>query len=313
MDVFEGTLTLDDGEEVPIELLVDDETLELRTAGHLVGAWPVKYCRVSRSGRGAVLLSIDGEKAVFQPRDLARFGTVAAQRFRASSLADRISVVRDIPSSDGVEPSGGQSESMLRRLELPWLRRWLVPALATFVLLVGAMLAWSWLERAQIPGFVGTTVSIPVAATPAPPLFDQTTEEFSTEWNLAATAFGVPLQIRDPLVPGRFESQLSSHVTLQGRTAEDDTISSVILVIDPTGDAAEDEVALSALGVAIRVANPELDRDGRAAVLERMGLSVDDPDLKDADGAVEVGRTSYSLSYIDEFGSLLFAINEMGD
>jgi hypothetical protein len=97
---------------------------------------------------------------------------------------------------------------------------------------------------------------------------------------------------------------------MQGRTAGDGTIESIVLVIDPTGDREDDQVALSALGVAIAVANPALEREERAEVLAVMGLSIGDPDLTALEGEVEVDGVSYTLSYVPTFESLLFAIND---
>ncbi len=306
---FAGTLTLDDGERVPVDLDLDEDSLTLRTGGRLIGTWPVKYCRVSKSGRGAIILSIDGEKVVFEPDDLPVFATIAAQRFRASSLADRIGVVRDLPSLDGSSSrsaEGGDDGSAWS-----WaLPRWLLPA-GTIVAFAGVMtLMVNWLTTDHPPEFAGTTITVPSTIAPPPPFFDQTLDEFTTEWNLTASAFGVPIQIRGVLVPGTFESQLTPYLTMQGRTDPDGTIGSVVLVIDPRGDPADDELALSALGVAIAVANPELTREERAELLARMGLAVRAPDLTGLDGEATAGRSAYSLVYIPEFEALLFTINE---
>jgi hypothetical protein len=310
VDRFAGTLTLDDGERVPVDLDLDDDTLTLRTGGRLIGTWPVKYCRVARSGRGAVLLSIDGEKVVFEPEDMPVFATMAAQRFRASSLADRIGVVRDLPSVDGAGswtgPDGGEAST--RR---PWsVPGWLMPA-TTLVAVAGALaLLANWISTDDPPDFAGTTITVPSTLAPPPAFFDQTVDEFTTEWNLTASAFGVPVQIRGVLIPGRFESQLTPYLTMQGRTGPDGTIQSLVLVIDPRGSTADDEIGLSALGVAIAVANPELGRSERAALLADMGLVVRTPNLADLDGEATVGRSSYALSYIPEFAALLFTVNE---
>ncbi|MFP5332246.1 MAG: hypothetical protein ACLGHX_07815 [Acidimicrobiia bacterium] len=304
MDIFSGTLILDDGARVPVELGVDDENLTLRTGGRQIGTWPIKYCRVSPSGRGAVLLSLDGEKAGFEPKDVARFSAVAAQRFRASSLADRINVIRNLPAagSEASEPGG--------RREGTWFvrnRRWVGLALGVFGLFAVSVVALAVLsgDDQQAPAF---TVPESVDALPAPPLFDQTTEEFTREWNLTATAFDVPVQIRGTMQPGVFESVLARHLTLQGRTDSDGTIRSLVLVIDPEGDADSDQLALGAIGVAIAVANPELDRDGRAAVLADMGLDVRNPQLDGLDGETIVGDVRYSITFYTEFSALLFTV-----
>ena len=310
METFIGTITLDDGEQVPVELGLDEGFLSLRTEGNLIGVWPVKYCRVSRSARGAFMLSLDGEKVVFEPQDLSGFATVAAHQFRSSTLADRISVVRDIEilegSNSSVSPRSTESD---RHRSVRRLLRWAMGIVAVTLALVTVGFVVDWLGDEEPLQFGAQTFPVPATIVSPPPLFQQTVDEFATEWNLAAAAFGVPVQIRGVLVPGLFESQLTPYLTLQGRTGPDGTIASIILVIDPSGDPDDDRNALASLGVAIAVANPELTREQRGEVLAAMGLSVRSPDLVDLDGSFDVGDTAYSISYVAAFNALLFVIN----
>lgn len=307
VDNFSGTLTLDDGARVPVDLGLDGENLTLWTDGREIGSWPLKYCRVSPGGRGAMMLSLDGEKAVFEPEDFPRFSTVAAQRFRASSLADRINVIRDVPSAERDVPSDvGRHQSVEpgRRL-VPRLGLIVIAGVALGLFGAAAIAVWVSDDSSE---FAGTTITIPTTVAPPPPFFDQTLAEFATEWNLTAAAFGVPVQIRGVLVPGQFESQLTRSLTLQGRTDSDGTIASLVLVIDPSGDTEEDEIALSALGVAIAVANPQLESDERGDVLAALGLSVRNPNLEGLEGEVDVGGSTYSMTYVSSFNALLFTI-----
>ena len=307
VDIFTGTLTLDDGARVPIDLGLDEENLTLRTEGRVVGIWPLRYCRVSRSGSGAVILSLDGEKAVFEPDDATRFSTAAAQRFRASPLADRIGVIRGI--AEDAERTGREASGSDSAVRLLSPRQWAIAAaVATAVVLVGVIAAF-WPESGGEADLAGTTITVPVTLSTPAAFFDLTLDEFTTEWNLAATAFDVPVQIRGTLMAGQFESRLTEHLTMQGRTDADGTIGSLVLVIDPSGDTEDDERALSALGVAIAVANPELGREERGDVLEAMGLSVREPDLAGLDGEVQVGENLYTLAYFAEFNSLLFSVS----
>lgn len=304
MDLFSGTLILDDGARVPVEIGLDDENLTIRTEGRQIGTWPIKYCRVSPSSRGAVLLSLDGEKAAFEPADVASFSTAAAQRFRASSLSDRINVIRNLPPASGelgdVRPRG-------EKFTLSVSRRWIGLSLGVLGLFVLAVVVIAVVSSDGAPTS-RTTLPGHIATESAPFLFDQTVERFTEEWNLTATTFDVPVQIRGTLEPGLFESVLSRSLTLQGRTDAERKVQSLVLVIDPEADTEDDQLALSALGVAIAVANPELDREGRAAVLAEMGLDVRNPDLAAVDGETEVGRVRYSLTYYPEFTSLLFTV-----
>lgn len=315
-------MTLDDGEQVPVELVLEPETLTLMTGGSLIGAWPVKYCRISRSGRGAFLLSIDGEKVVFEPSDWIAFASVAAQRFRASTLADRIGVVRDIPNADA--PAGSRSrrraegrhqDSGERRgfmemvREIDWaLPGWLIPTLTAVavVLVVGTLISRS---GGSTESTVTSTLDLPSTLAPPPPLFEQSLAEFTSEWNVAATTFGVDARIRGVLTEGQFESQITPRVTLQGRTDGDGTVGSLVLVIDPNGSDDETQLAIRTLNLAIRMASPDLDAGGRAGVLADLGLDPSTPDFGSLDGVVDVGSVEYTLAFIREFGSVLFTAN----
>lgn len=304
MDLFSGTLILDDGARVPVEIGLDDENLTVRTEGRQIGTWPIKYCRVSPSSRGAVLLSLDGEKAAFEPADVASFSTAAAQRFRASSLSDRINVIRNLPP---VGTDAGDVRQRGERSSWSFSRRWIGMAMGVVGLFVLAVVVIA-VVSADEPSTPGTTLPRQIATESAPFLFEQTVERFTDEWNLTATTFDVPVQIRGTLESGVFESVLSRSLTLQGRTDAEGRVQSLVLVIDPQGDTGDDQLALSALGVAIAVANPELDRDGRASVLEEMGLDVRNPDLTNVSGETDVGEVRYTLTYYPEFTALLFTV-----
>lgn len=305
MEIFSGTLILDDGARVPVELGFDDENLTVRTEGHQIGTWPIKYCRVSPSSRGAVLLSLDGEKAAFEPKDVASFSTAAAQRFRASSLSDRVNVIRNLP------PTGSDAGDVRARGDRSWIsfsRRWIGLALGVVGLFVFAVVVIAVMSADDGPTPDTTGLPGQISAEAAPFLFDQTVERFAQEWNLTATTFGVPVQIRGTLEPGVFESVLSRSLTLQGRTGADGTVQSLVLVIDPQGETSDDQLALSALGVAIALASPDLDREGRAAVLSDLGLDVRSPDLAGVNGETEVGAVRYMLTYYPAFKALLFTV-----
>lgn len=312
-------MTLDDGEQVPVELALDEESLTLRTGGNLIGAWPVKYCRVSRSGRGAFLLSIDGEKVVFEPQALEEFAKTAAHRFRASTLADRIAVVRDLPTIESNQSRRARSPESEDRKDRPTVAgflsglgipQWVIPAVTAVAVV---LVVWSLISQdseGDLPEFLGTSITVPSTAVPAPFIFDMDVEDFTSEWNLAASTFGVPLQIRGVLTPGQFESQIAPSVSLQGRTDADGTIASVVVVIDPNGETDDDQLALRTLNLIAAVASPQLDASGRAGLIEDLGLDVRNPQLAGLDGVEQVDGVEYSLSYIDEFQSLLFTVNE---
>lgn len=314
-ELYAGTLTFEDGGTVPIDLEFDRETLGLSTEGNRVGAWPIKYCRVSRTGTGSFLLSIDGEKVVFAPDEADAFSLAAAQHFHASSLADRIDVIRgtggrhqaDLHTAVRRAPDGEETERP--RIAIDWRLMATLVTVAVVAIAVGLItLARTGDDSTGVePGASPVTTTTVEPALPA--LFEQRPAEFVAAWNAAASELGVEALIREQLNVGTFETDLAPYVSLLGTTDEsDDSIASVVVVVDPSGDTEDDELALAVLGVAITVADPDATGSQRRAVLERLGLDVDRPDLTGLDGEAVYPGVRYTIQYFPEFSSLLFSM-----
>ncbi len=311
---YAGKLTFEDGQSVSIDLAFDRDVLELSAEGNPVGSWPVKYCRVSRTGTGSFLLSIDGEKVVFAPDDVESFALAAAQRFHASSLADRIDVIRE--ASAGVAPvpelirADAPAPEPRLRTPMDWRLLAMVTTIAVIAISAGVLVLNL---GGDSDGGAAPVATSPTPSTTAEPgfsdLFDQRPAEFVAAWNAAASELGVDALIREQLTIGTFETSLARYVSLLGTTDEsDDTIASVVVVIDPAGDTDDDQLALAILGVAITVAEPELTGAERRAVLEQLGLDVDRPDLTGLDGETRHPGVRYTMQYFPEFSSLLFSM-----
>ncbi len=311
---YAGKLTFEDGQSVSIDLEFDREVLGLSTEGKPVGSWPVKYCRVSRTGTGSFLLSIDGEKVVFAPNDVESFALAAAQRFHASSLADRIDVIREAGGAEGPAlelPRADRPVPEPRvRAPMDWRLLGLVATIAIVAISSGLWVLSRLGGDAGDGAVARTSVPTTTSSEPAlPGLFDQRPAEFVVAWNEAASDLGVDALIREALTVGTFETALAPYVSLLGTTDEsDDTIASVVVVIDPSGDSEDDQLALAILGVAITVADPGLTGAERRAVLEQLGLDVDRPDLTGLDGETRYPGVRYTIQYFPEFSSLLFSL-----
>lgn len=310
-----GKLTFEDGESVSIDLDFEGDILNLSTGGKPVGAWPIKYCRISRTGTGSFLLSIDGEKVVFTPIDVESFALAAAQRFHASSLADRIGVVREAvgsepsPTARDVEvvPEAGDSAPTIN-----WRPVVALIAVVLVIGIAGAMaLSGSGSDGLSFAPLSTSPAPVVTTAEPSlPPLFSQQPAQFVAAWNEVAVEFGVDALIVEQLPIGKFETQIAPFVSLSGTTDALDTIDSVVLFVDPTGGTEDDITALATLGVAIAVAEPELGPSGRRAILEQLGLDVNRPELDGLDGEATNQHARYTLQYYPEFNSLLFSIKE---
>lgn len=308
---FTGKMRLPEGDVIPVELILRDGELTLVAEGTTVGAWPTKFCRVARLGASEFQVVIDGEPTAFVPDDPQRFGVAAAQRFQASSLADRINVVRHMSTAD-------QEPAREPEREPPGRGRHRENGLPVRPLLAGglAMLAVAagvWLLSLGGDEEPPVTTLVPATSTSSAPvagatIFDVIPAAFVEDWNTVADEFDVPLLIRGAPASAGFEAEFTEHLGLQVTTDLDGTLSSVVVTADPAGDTESDALVVQAWGVAIAVGNPELDSAERREVLRRLGIDVDRPDLAGLDGEATVGRTRYTLQYLSDFSTVLFTM-----
>lgn len=316
-DRFAGKLTLPEDEVVAVDLEISPDNLTLRTESVLIGTWPLKYCRVSKVTPSVYRLSVDGEIVEFEPEDARAFAVVAAQRFKSSSLADRINVVRSL---DPVEEDSGR-ETPARQVT-PWwpkiidvLRSPLLgAALVVAALLAIGALAWNVVFGGE-DAVVGPAVEVTATSSEDPPVsaFQLEPALFVVEWNRLALEFGAEdLLIRSALPRGSFETSLAPLITLQGTTDDDGRVRSIVLVADPSGDSESDRLAIASWGIAMKAADPSLTGTDRRELLSELGLDVDRPELGGLDGEAVRNGVRYSMQYFAAFSSVLLNISPAG-
>lgn len=316
-DRFAGKLTLPEDEIVAVDLEISPDNLTLRTESVLIGTWPLKYCRVSKVTPSVYRLSVDGEIVEFEPEDARGFAVVAAQRFKSSSLADRINVVRSVDSLE----DGGERESPSRPVMPSWpsiidllKSPLLVGALVVAAMLVVGVLAWNAFFGADDAMDV-PPVEVTATSSEDPPVsaFQLEPALFVVEWNRLALEFGADdLLIRSALPRGSFETSLAPLITLQGTTDDDGQVRSIVLVADPSGDSESDRLAIASWGIAMKAADPSLTGADRRDLLAELGLDVDRPELSGLDGETVRNGVRYSMQYFAAFSSVLLNIAPAG-
>lgn len=300
---FEGTLVLPDGEATQAVVEFGDDLLRIHMGESELGSWPIKYCRVSRTDEERFRLLLDGEEIFFSPDDREHFGVEAARSFKGSSLAERISAIRNVDTdADGSADTTTKRDAMKPAVLVGLL-------LVAAAVIVGAAFLFSGYED----GVTGTTVAqAPTTLAPlAVDIFSNAPPVFASEWNSKAEELGVPVPIRGRLPTGRFEVSLTPRLILQGTTDDGGNLASLVMSADPRGDASEDQLIMAAWGLAIAVSEPELDPKSRRQLLFELGLDLDNPGLEGLDGELERGDLRYVLRYLPEFEAILFVISDL--
>jgi hypothetical protein len=310
-DRFSGKLTLPEQDVVAVDLEISPDALTLRADSVLIGTWPIKYCRVSKLDASTYRISVDGEVVSFEPDDTRQFAIVAAQRFKASSLADRINVVRSVDApvtdEDEEEPVTRSGPS----IDLSVLKSPIVGVLAVVIVLVFAGVRLVDAVFADEP-VQTTAVSLePTSPNAAPPTsaFDLDPSLLVVEWNRVAREFGSQLLIRDALPRGSFDTQIAPLISLQGTTDDEGEVRSLVVVADPSGDTDSDQATIATWGIALTVADPTLSQGDRADILAEMGLDVRFPQLGGLDGETTRNGIRYTMKYFESFSSVLLTIS----
>ena len=311
-DRFPGKLTLPEQDVVAVDLEISPDALTLRADSVLIGTWPIKYCRVSKLDASTYRISVDGEVVSFEPDDTRQFAIVAAQRFKASSLADRINVVRtvDAPADDQDEEEAPAKAGP--PLDLSVLKS---PILGVFAGVVVLLFAGVWLVNAFFSDEPVPTTAVslegtsPSAAVPPTSAFDLDPSLLVVEWNRVAREFGSQLLIRDALPRGSFDTQLAPLISLQGSTDDDGDVRSLVVVADPSGDTDSDQATIATWGIALTVSDPSLTERDRREILDEMGLDVDFPQLGGLDGETTRNGIRYTMKYFQSFSSVLLTIS----
>lgn len=140
--------------------------------------------------------------------------------------------------------------------------------------------------------------------------FFQTDPETLTErWNTLAEV-NAPNMVLFSDLTSPFILLLTPNVTLEG--VLDPVVGNVTMRATPTGTPEGDGAILSALGILIGTADPSLNGADRKALLGRLGLDVDRPQLGGINGTLTHNGLTYRMVYQAEQNTLEFAIAPEG-
>ncbi len=315
---FSGTLTLSEGRRERVSVVFDGDLIELRAGASPVGSWPVDVCRIRRVGPREFRFEIEGEVLGFVPDRPVPFGSAVAKNLKRARIADRIDAVRVVepepepPSPEVVapvsppEPSG--SEDASRGDSVARVAGVLATGIFVIMLAVAATILLRSSDRPGTAAPVPPPVTTTTGAAAEPSVFDLTPPELAARWNETAARLGAPLLVRNRPGAGGFEAVLTPYVTLQVAVGSDGTVDALVVVVDPTGDTRDDELAIAALGLTIATVDPDLDGPERRLLLGRLGLDIDRPDLTYLDGETEEGGVRYTLRFLEDVTSILFTV-----
>ena len=308
IDSFMGKLTLQDGTIVGAVLNVSADTLSVAAEGMTVGTWPLKYCRVARSNESEFVITIDGEPTTFQPVDAYRFAKAAADRFSASSLADRINVIRSMPLEPELDAAPPPSlEELVAPAPKPAPRFPFV--VASLVVAAAALLTLSAINQperdsASVTVFTPTTAAQVSVPSDGPEVFRQSIDAFVEHWNETAVRFEPELVIRD-MTPAT-DHPLTDVVSLRAGVGGAGLLDQVKLSITVGADGVAGDLPMRAIDIAVATVDPTLKPSQRADIIRRLGFESYPTGfgLDQGPSAVVRNEIQYSLNYI-AYGKLI--------
>jgi hypothetical protein len=299
-ETFSGKLTLQDGSIIEVVLTLGTDNLTITADRVLVGAWPLKYCKVARRSRSMFALSIDGEPTVFEPIDEIAFAKAAARRFEGTSLADRIDVMRTLPPV--IEERGEEvaPEPAEAPREPSFTATHRIPiVLASTVVAVGVLVAVAGWRGADLAVAPTTQTTVPASTTastvPLPPAFMLTADGLAMAWDNTAIGSGSDLLIGKVGTSGRFQHEFTEWLRIDVGTSVDDTVSEFTVTAEATHPDYDDRKAVEALDIAIRVARPDATPFQRRELLQQLGFFSAD---SFATGSATADDVSFELTYL---------------
>ena len=156
-----------------------------------------------------------------------------------------------------------------------------------------------------IPPSPTTTVVVTTLPPPPTTLFQTGPAELTDRWNALAEASRPELVLFTDLT-SPFLLSLTPFMTIEGLL--DPAAGSVVIRATPTGTADGDSLILTSLGLLIGISDPSLDGSDRRALLETLGLAIEDPQLGGLDGTVNYNGLFYHLVYWSDQGVIEFRI-----
>jgi hypothetical protein len=284
---FSGQLSLDDDErplEADVEFVGSD--LVVSTLAGQMGRWPLALCRIQPEN-GRFLLTIDNDTAWFVPDDPVRLTRVVSEHWGTSSLATAIKAVRAAAGPLPVQPLRPRDEVLDESDEAPRpsiaraligldpVRKWQFAALGLGLALV---LVVANIIGGQDPPAASAPSATVLTTTPATPFVFQTgLDGVADRWNDAADRLGTEAYLLLVTTTNRLQTRLTGNLVLYG--SEDPATDTVHSLMISSGPAQGEEATaiLAVWGNLIAVVNPELDPEGRRAILERLGVGLNRP------------------------------------
>ena len=284
---FSGQLSLDDDErplEADVQFVGSDLTIS--TVAGLMGRWPLEKCRI-QADNGRFLITIEDDTAWFVPDDPVRFTRLVLEHWGASTLATAmkaaraaagplpIQSVKSLPADEPAYDDDRRPSVVDGFGGLDAKRKWQVAAAAIGLILILLIANAIGGEEAAplVLGTVATTTTIPQT----PLVFQAGLDGVADRWNDAASQLGLEVFLLEVTTANRLQAPLAGNLILYGtENPSTEMVHSLMIAAGP----ATDELATAVLAVwgnLIAVVNPELDPEGRRAVLERLGVELDRP------------------------------------
>lgn len=147
-----------------------------------------------------------------------------------------------------------------------------------------------------------TTVPIPAS------VFEAGPDALIARWDALARPHSTFLVASD-IASGddHFAFNAGPFVRIEG-TAKGGTVDRITFLGDPSGTVADDRKVLTALGLTIAMAEPELLPSGRKELLAALGLDIEEPDLAGLDGSLNYRDHRYTLRWDPEIARIVFTV-----